>query len=170
MKLTPFITAALAASAILITSCDKPKDDKAGDAKSSSGGAAVSEKDALAGFKKAAEELNALTKEDAANPDPMGKMGKMKAVLAKVKAIKTDGLPADLKDAFTAFRGKLTEMGDLLKDMPEKKEDMLAWAQKLGTDPELGKKMGAIGGELGQLGEKFAEIAKKHGIDAQIGK
>ncbi len=100
----------------------------------------------------------------------MAGMAKMKTVMARVNAIKTDGLPADLKEAFTGFRSKLSEMVDLLKDMPEKKEDMLAWAQKMAADPALGAKMAAIGQEVGVLGEKLSEVAKKHGIDAQMGK
>ena len=100
----------------------------------------------------------------------MAGMAKMKTVMARVNAIKTDGLPADLKEAFTGFRSKLSEMVGLLKDMPEKKEDMLAWAQKMAADPALGAKMAAIGQEVGVLGEKLSEVAKKHGIDAQMGK
>ena len=167
MKLPRIITPVCAAAAIFLAACDKEK-DKGGAAPS--GGAAVSEKQALEDFKKSAEELNALTKDDAAAADPMAGMAKMKTVVAKVNAIKTDGLPADLKEAFTNFRSKLGEMAGLLKDMPEKKEDMLAWAQKVAADPELGAKMGALGQEVGALGEKLGEVAKKHGIDAQIGK
>ena len=164
MKLSRIITPVCASAALFFTACDKKESAGSGAA-----GGAVSEKAALDAFKKSAEELNALTKEEP-NADPMAGMAKMKTVMARVNAIKTDGLPADLKEAFTGFRSKLSEMVGLLKDMPEKKEDMLAWAQKMAADPALGAKMAAIGQEVGVLGEKLSEVAKKHGIDAQMGK
>ena len=162
MKLTRILTTACAASALLFTSCDKDT--------GTSGGGARSEKEALADFKKSADELNAMTKEDPAPTDPMAGMVKMKAIMAKVKAINTDGLPADLKEAFINFRNKLSEMADVVKDMPEKAEDRLAWAQKMMADPALGQKMDTLGQEVATLGEKMGEVAKKYGIDADVGK
>jgi hypothetical protein len=129
-----------------------------------------SEKEALEDFKKSAEELNALTKEAPDASDPMAGLTKVKTVSAKMDAIKTDGLPADLKEAFTAFRAKFNEMAAVLKGMPEKKEEMLAWAQKMMTDPELSAKMAKLGQELEPLGQKFTEVAKKHGIDVNMNK
>jgi hypothetical protein len=152
MKFTNLPAAAGIAAALFLSACGN------------------SEKEALESFKKSAGELNALTNEAPDPADPMAGLSKVKVMVAKLEAIKTDGLPADLKDAFTAFRSKFSEMAAALKDMPEKKEDRLAWAQKMMTDPELGAKMAKLGQELVPLAQKLEEVAKKHGIDLNVNK
>ena len=168
MKLTPFITAALAASAILITSCEK----KDGDASSSGGGAAVSEKDALAAFKKTALELQAESKAMKEGGDQMAMMSQAKAMFAKMLTMKPDGLPADLKEALIAAQAKLSTATGALKDLPNSAEEVKALMAKAASDPTIvekltkaGEAFGKIMQEADPLMKKLAEVAKKYNID-----
>lgn len=165
MKKTPVLAVILAASSLIFTACDKKP--AAGDGGKASGGGAVSEKDAIESFKKEILEVKAMTDKEkaAAEADPIASMGKMKEVMARVKAIKTDGLPADLKEAFTTAMGKMSALVDVFKDLPEKKEDQMAWMMKLGTDPTFQEKMKTLTEEGDAAFEKLKEIGKKYGIE-----
>lgn len=158
MKLTRIITTAFAASALLFASCNK--DEKGGSA-SGGGGAAVSEKDALDAFKKAAVEINALIAEGKAAGDPVAGLPKMKAAMEKMKAIKTEGLPADLKESFTAAMSGMGEMIALFKGMPADPAEIGPFMQKLMTDPKIAK----LGETSKAATAKFKEVAAKYGVE-----
>ncbi|HEX2748247.1 MAG TPA: hypothetical protein VHM91_09645 [Verrucomicrobiales bacterium] len=126
--------------------------------------AAVSEEAALASFKKGAEEIKAMQK-SGDKTDPLARLTLIKPMLAKMKAIKTEGLPADLKTAWEEMMVKTEEMAAIFKDMPEKAEEIKAWAQKTFSDPEVSKKLQKIGTEGKAAGKKMKEAAKKYGIE-----
>ena len=159
MKLTRIIITAFASSALLFASCNK--DEKGGSSASGGGAGAVSEKDALDAFKKAAVEINALVAEGKAAPDPVSGLPKMKAALEKMKAIKTEGLPADLKESFTASMAGLDEMINLFKGMPADPAEIEPFMNKLMTDPKIAK----LGETSKAATAKFKEIAAKYGIE-----
>lgn len=163
MKLTTLLTSACAATAILLTACDdKPAAGAASSGSpAASGGGAVSEKDALDAFKKASVEINALIKEGKAAGDPVSGLPKMQAAIEKMKAIKTDGLPADLKESFSGAREGMESMLSKFKDLPKDPAELGAFMQKLMTDPATAKLM-----ETGKAAsEKFKEVATKYGIE-----
>jgi hypothetical protein len=165
MKISHFLAATLAASSMFLASCDK----KGGDSSSGgSGGAAVSEKEALENFKKSALEIKAMSKAGKDDKDPMAQMAMVKPMLAKMQAIKTDGLPADLKAAWADMKVKVAEMADIMKDMPDKKEEIMAWAQKKFTDPAIAAKMQKMGDEGKAAGEKLKEVGKKYNLDMDM--
>lgn len=171
MKLTPFITAAFAASALLFISCEK----KSGDASSSGGnggGAAVSEKDALEAFKRTAMDLKTESKAMKEGGDPMSMMSQAKAMFGKLVAMKSDGLPADLKAALTTAQAKLSTATAALKDLPNNADELKALVAKAATDPTVAEKLTKAGEAFGKimqeadpLMKKLAEVAKKYNID-----
>jgi hypothetical protein len=69
---------------------------------------------------------------------------------AKMKAIKTDGLPADLKEAWTSAVDGV--------------EKMNAVAAEISKNPEAIGKMLALAGEMEPRAAKLKEVANKHGI------
>jgi hypothetical protein len=166
MKISLLLSSALAASTLFLTSCDKKGDDAKA---TGDGGGAVSEKDALESFKKSAAEIKAMAAAGKESKDPMAQMGMVKPMLAKMQAIKTEGLPADLKAALTEAKAKVAEFAVIFKDMPEKKDEIAAWAQKTFTDPAIGPKMEKLGNEVKASGEKLKEVSKKYGADMDMG-
>jgi hypothetical protein len=164
MKIAHFLAASLTASTIFLTACDK----KTEDSKGGGGGAAVSEKDAIEALKKDAVEIKAMAAAGKDSKDPMAQMTMIKPMLAKMQAIKTEGLPADLKTALVDAKAKIAEMAAIFKDMPEKKEEVMAWAQKAFTDPAIQQKMQKIGEEVKTTGEKLKEVSKKYGVDMDM--
>lgn len=169
--------AALASSTLIFTACDKKPEGggaSGGSSSSSSGGGAASEKDALEAFKKQAAEIKDFAdknKPDGANPAAgMALIGQM---VDKMKALKTDGLPADLKQAVADMNVALGKMNDVIKDLPKDAEGFQkAIMEKATKDPSFVQKfqgdMAKIGEEVKTAGEKLKEVSKKHGIDFDI--
>jgi hypothetical protein len=169
MKFTRLITAACAATAIFFTACDKK------DGGSASSGGAVSEKDALARLKTDMLALKAETESMKPDPaNPMGMLAPLKGMLNKIIALKTDGLPADLKAALIEAQAKVTAAKEMFKDVPDV-SDMQALNEKLTADPALAAKlqkamtedlpkvMQAVGPAMNNVGE----VAKKHGLNIE---
>ena len=103
--------------------------------------------------------------EKAIKDNPMGGLTMMKQLVEKIQAVKTDKLPADLKEAFTGFTGVLGEMGAIFKDAPEKAEEMLPFMMKLAQDPDFQGKMDKLGKSGDEAAAKLKEIAQKYGIE-----
>jgi len=127
---------------------------------------------ALDTFKKEMETLEAYTKqqEAALKENPMGGIAMIRNMVGKIKAIKTDGLPEDLKQGFSEFVVAISKVGDIFKDWPEKPDDMLAFVQKKATDDPkfmeaFGEKMAGIEKEMQPAIEKLDALGKKYGLD-----
>ncbi len=129
--------------------------------------AAVSaeEKTAIAAFKTQIEEVSnwIVEKQKAVASDPSAGMAMVGEVIARLKAVKTDGLPADLKGAWTEMGAVLTEMGDIFKNIPKpdpaKPEDA---AKAFG---EILPKIMAIQAKVEPVSKKLKEIGTKYGLD-----
>lgn len=161
MKYIYTLLAALSAGGLLLSSCD----DKSSTGSGGTGGAATSEASALERFKGEVLKIKAWQEEKQKEVDanPMSGLALIKEMSAKMSAVKTDGLPADLKTAYTAAVGKISEMAALFKGMPAKPEEMQAWLAGAGAGFQA--KMEKIGTEIEPLMEKLKEAAKKHGVD-----
>ena len=127
---------------------------------------------ALDGFKKEMTSLEAYVKEQEAGlkTNPMAGIAMIRNIVAKLQAIKTDGLPDDLKTGYSEFVTAISKMGDLFKGWPEKAEDMQAFiVKKLGEDPKymdvFGEKMAALEKEMQPAVTKLDELGKKYGLD-----
>ena len=85
----------------------------------------------------------------------------MTAALEKMKAIKTEELPADLKESFTASMAGMGEMLTLFKGMPSDPAEIGPFMQKLMADPKIAK----LGETSKAATAKFKEIAAKYGVE-----
>ena len=87
---------------------------------------------------------------------------------AKLKAVKTEGLPADLKAAYGDLVIVVGKAEEALKEFPEKAQEVSEVLQKKNADPaakaEFGKKMQVLRLEANPLTEKFLEACKKYGL------
>ena len=132
----------------------------------------VDEKAALANFKSEAEAFGKWAEEKgkAASTDPMAGIAMMGELPGKFKAIKTDGLPADLKSAWADMGGILGEMTELFKDVKipkiEKPEDATKVMAELGPKfQEIGPKLQAIQAKAERIDKKLEEVGKKYNLD-----
>jgi hypothetical protein len=127
---------------------------------------------AVAGFKKEMAALEAYVKEQEAGlkTNPMAGIAMIRGIVSKLKAIKTDGLPADLQTGYTEFVAAISKMGDLFKGWPDKAEDMQRFIGKnLSEDPKymdkFGEKMAALEKAMQPAVAKLDELGKKYGLD-----
>ena len=127
--------------------------------------ACSNEKAALANFKTEVEGVTkwAEEKTKAASTDPTASMAVVPEIVAKFKAIKTDGLPADLKTAWADMNVVLGEMADLFKGMP--KIDASKPEETGKAMQDFMPKMMAIQGKMDPVGKKLDEVGKKYGLD-----
>jgi hypothetical protein len=127
---------------------------------------------ALDAFKKDMEALEAYTKEQeaAAKTNPMAGIAMIRNIVAKLKAVKTEGLPADLKAGYGEFVAVIAKMGDLFAGWPDKAEDMQTFiVKKMGEDPKFmevfGEKMAGLEKEMQPAIAKLSELGKKYGFE-----
>ncbi|MEI7821207.1 MAG: hypothetical protein WCK55_09845 [Verrucomicrobiota bacterium] len=128
--------------------------------------------EALDGFKKEMTGIEAYVKEQEAGlkTNPMAGIAMIRNIVGKLQAVKTDGLPADLKQGFTEFVGAISKMGEMFKGWPDKPEEMQAFiVKKIGEDPKFmdafGTKMAELKKEMQPPIAKLDELGKKYGLD-----
>jgi tetratricopeptide (TPR) repeat protein len=127
---------------------------------------------ALDGFKKDFASLEAYikTQEAGLKTNPMAGIAMIRGIIGKLQALKTDGLPADLKQGFTEFVVAISKMGELFKGWPEKAEEMQAFiVKKIGEDPKymdnFGKRMAVLEKDMQPTVTKLDELGRKYGLD-----
>lgn len=132
----------------------------------------AAENPAIEAFKKDVATLETYTTEQEllAKKDPMAGITMIRGVIAKVQAVKTDGLPADLKEGWKSFVVVMAKMGEVFKGWPDKPEEVQAFIVKKGTEDaaymeNFEKKMTAIESELEPVMEKLEDLSKKYGLD-----
>jgi hypothetical protein len=99
----------------------------------------------------------------------------------KLKTVKMEGLPADLKDPAEQFRDATADMTIHLEEMPIPldiltggQEAVGPWfAEKIAEDPlflqsmqDWGQTMGELGGEMEEAGTDMEKAFAKYGIDS----
>lgn len=125
------------------------------------------EKTALEEFKKdvAAMKTWADEKEKTFGTDPLAKLHAIGEMVEKIKGINTDGLPADLKDAWTAVLGNFTQVATLAATLPNDPAEV----QKKLADPEtqkaFGTQMMTIQKDMVPNMAKLKAAADKYGIE-----
>ena len=161
MKLLHTLPLILATACLTFSGCDK----KPGAADSGAAPKVVDEKTAIANFKTDVEGVTKWIEEKQKTPpaDPAAGMAMAGEVISKFKAIKTDGLPADLKTAWGDMGGLMSEMGDIFKGMPTTKPDKPEDAMK--AMGEIMPKMMALQAKVEPAAKKLEEVGKKYGLD-----
>lgn len=162
----------LAAAAAFVFSLSLPaqrllaQDDKAEKEESAEATEPRDQETALKEFK---ADMAALKKwvaeqKEASESNPMVGLKLIQLMDARIKKIRTDGLPADLGTEFKTMTGLIGKMAGIFKGMPEEEGEMMTWLQNKGSDPEFREKMELIGQEINKTGEKLKEIGKKYGL------
>ena len=130
------------------------------------------DKAALDAFKKEMQAIETFSKEEEAKlkDNPMGGIAMIRGIVGKVQAVKTDGLPADLKTTYGDFSRVLGKMGEMFKEWPAKVEDIQAYVEKKAKeDPkfmeDFGSKMEALETEMNPITAKLDELGKKYGLE-----
>ncbi|MEO6740849.1 MAG: hypothetical protein ABIP20_11385 [Chthoniobacteraceae bacterium] len=161
MKLIHTLPLIIATACLTFSGCDK----KPGTADSGSAPKVVDEKTAIANFKTDVEGVTKWIEEKQKTPpaDPAAGMAMASEVIAKFQAIKTDGLPADLKAAWGDMSALMSEMGTIFKSMPTAKPDKPEDAMK--AMGEIMPKMMALQAKVEPAAKKLEEVGKKHGLD-----
>jgi phage-related minor tail protein len=174
MKTNPALILAAAATFLTLTGCDKKPAGGAADPQAAP--AVIDEKTAIANFKTEVEAFSKWAEEKgkavsgAGATDPMAGIAMMGEITGKFKGIKTDGLPTDLKSAWTDMSGVMSEIADVFKDIKIPKAEKPEDAQKLMAEffpkmMEIGPKMDAIGKKAEPIMNKLKEVGTKYGID-----
>ena len=136
----------------------------------------MDEKAALAAFKAQAVALKEWAlKNEPDKTNPAAAIGMIGQMIEKLKGLKTDGLPADLKTAVNNMIAATGKMADVTKDFPKDQEGFMKFmTEKATADPTFGQKFGeqmsAIGKEVETAGNALKEAGKKYGIDLDIDK
>jgi hypothetical protein len=145
------LTLILGATLLAFTGCNKAKDPASG------GGG---EKTTVEGFAAEAKALDTWAEEQkkASSNDPAAGATFVSQLTAKAKAIKTEGLPADLKESWSGVLAGMDKMNGLISQMPKKPEEAIGFFMKNGEEfAKLDTEMKTVTG-------KFRDVAKKHGI------
>ena len=125
----------------------------------------MDEKTALANFKTGVETIGTWIeeKQKAAGSDPSAKRAIVGEIVGKLQAVKTDGLPAELKGAWDEMNVVLAELGEVCKTMPEidaaKPEEMGSLMQ------DFLPKIVAIQTKVEPVAKKLQDVGVKYGLD-----
>ncbi len=126
------------------------------------------QKVAVEDFKKEAAGIDTWMKEKQkeAGRNPMAGLGIMKDLVAKLKGMKSENLPPDLKDAWSDFVAKIGKMEGLLAEIGSNPAEMI---KKAASDPNFmttfGERMKAIEAEVKPAVDRLKEVGKKYGIE-----
>jgi hypothetical protein len=132
------------------------------------GNSKAKEQAAVENFKKEAEGLDVWMKEkqQAIGGNPMAGVAMMKELVAKLRSMKSDDLPADLKQAWDDFVAKIGKMEALLSEMGSDPAEMI---KKASANPQFmqsfGERMKAIEAEVRPAAERLREVGKKYGLE-----
>lgn len=102
-------------------------------------------------------------KQKSAAADPAAGLAAMGEIIAKVKGVKVDGLPADLKTAWVELGVVLTELGEIFKGIPAPKADKPEETGK--AFQEILPKLLALQGKIEPAAQKVQELGTRYGLD-----
>ena len=133
---------------------------------------------ALAGFKSEIKEIKAFMEANQESKDPAAGLDNLRELVRRAVAVKTEGLPADLTEAYQSMTGVMTRLQTTLDDLPvpvdQMETYMAAEKAKGGTaEQEIVAKLAAFqtamaghqkDGEVASA--KLKEIGAKYGIEA----
>ena len=182
MKLFYIFVSTMAFGGLVLTSCGEKETANEGD-----GG----EETTVEAFGKELEDRGIVQafgemKELAANAreEPIAMFKAMDDLDERLEPLVTDGLPADLKQAFDRFKSQVKEIAVNWKEMPipldvfeDGEAALTAWVtEKVADDPEFlakfQKEMGAwetkmteLGSKMEESGDEIREVFEKYGIE-----
>jgi hypothetical protein len=133
---------------------------------------AATEKEAIAAFKSDIEKLDAeaKAKQGQLATDPAAGVTMVRTMCKRLRAVRTDGLPADLKSAYTDLVAALGKFEKVFEGFPETGAEFQAFLQqKVTTDPNFLQKfqtdLAAATADVQPKMKKLDETGKKYGIE-----
>src|SRR5688572_1095906 len=155
------IILAAGVAGFILPACDKDKAAGKASAGGGDGGANVGEKAALDAFKADVKAIKDWTEKN--QPDnPAAGMAMVAEMATKLKAVRTQGLPADLNAAFQKMLAVMDKVQAALKEMP---------TDATPPDASFQAKMEAIDKEGDAAAEELKTVGKKYGLDdLELGK
>ena len=133
---------------------------------------------ALAGFKSEIKEIKAFMEANQESKDPAAGLDNLRELVRRAVAVKTEGLPADLTEAYQAMTGVMTRLQTTLDDLPvpvdQMETYMAAEKAKGGTaEQEIVAKLAAFQTAMAShqkdgeaASAKLKEIGAKYGIES----
>ncbi len=97
--------------------------------------------------------------------NPLALAGSLKGLGEKVKGIRTDKLPPELREAFGDLGEAFGDAGSVLKDVPTKADEMLPFILKSAQDPEFLAKVQRVLVTGNEAAARLRETGKKYGIE-----
>src|SRR3954470_14732608 len=98
------------------------------------------EKAAIENFKTDIQALDTLKNEEEAKVkgDPAGGVGMIRHLVAKMRTVRTEGLPAELKNGYAELVTSIAKMEKVFEGWPETTAEFQSFVQKKATeDPEF---------------------------------
>ncbi|MEP6669892.1 MAG: hypothetical protein ABJF10_12110 [Chthoniobacter sp.] len=102
--------------------------------------------------------------------NPLAGLLVFRSMVTGVKTVQTDGLPDDLKAAFSEAITTLNRTTEVFDGWPDKPDEVLAYLkERMKEDPRymenFSAKMNAMGKEMDAMSKKMDEMGKKYGFD-----
>ena len=126
---------------------------------------------ALDRFRKDMASLDALTrkKKEEMKGNPLAGLLAFRSTVSSIKTVQIDGLPDDLKTAFTEAVATLTKAGAIFDGWPDKPDEVMGYVrQRMAQDPKFMEnfqgQMAATGKEMEAMTKKMDEMGKKYGF------
>jgi Skp family chaperone for outer membrane proteins len=133
---------------------------------------AATEKEAIAAFKSDIEKLDAEAKAKQAQQatDPAAGVAMVRQMCKRLRAVRTEGLPADLNAAYADLVSSLGKFEKVFEGFPETGAEFQTFLQtKVTTDPTFLQKfqtdLASVTGEIQPKVKTLDDLGKKYGID-----
>ncbi len=103
-----------------------------------------------------------------AKDNPVAGMRMMKVTTAKLAAVRTDGLPDDLRNAYDRMAKFWKATSEIYTDMPEDDAAVEAWAKKKFSDPKFEESFKPVMIEGRTAGAELAKVTAKYVIEIEL--
>jgi hypothetical protein len=133
---------------------------------------AESEQAAIEKFKTDIKEVDAMKTEEEAKlkGNPAGGVGMVRRMVAKMRTVRTEGLPAELKSTYGDMVNAVAKMEKIFEGWPESPAEFQAFiTQKATQDPQFAQNLQTqiqeLQKELEPIVKKMDELGKKYRIE-----
>ena len=130
---------------------------------------------AIERFKKDIRAVDAWMKEQekATEKNPLLGLVLSRTLAVKLRAVPTEGLPAELKSAYDEYVAATADMAEIFAGWPETEKELTEYLQKrVAEDPQVmdkvSAKMAAWGTVNTPVRDRLQELAKKYGLEEII--
>jgi len=106
--------------------------------------------------------------------NPLAGVLMFRTVVAGMKSVQTDGLPEDLKAAFSDAVATFVNASEIFQDWPEKPDAVVSYVRHRATQDStymttFSAKMDAMGKQIDTMSKRMDEMGRKYGFDMKTG-